>query len=128
MVQTLVSLALLAHGLGHALFAGNVLGFWRTEATAPTLLGDAIASSAPLTAVAATLFLTSLAGFVAVAWGYWTGAQWWPTALLGAAAVSAVLVLAAWGALNTSSAVFALLFDAAALAALLWRTGAVVGE
>ena len=128
MVQTLVSLALLAHGVGHALFAGNVLGYWRAEATAPTLLGDAIATSAPLTGVAAILFLAALAGFVAVAWGYWTDAQWWPTALLGAAAVSGLLVVAAWGALNTSNAMFALIFDAAALAALLWRTGAVVGD
>ena len=128
MVQTVVSLALLAHGLGHALFAGNVLGHWQAGPARSSMLGDAIAASSPLAAVAAALFVVLTAGFAAVAWGYVTGAVWWPTTLLVVAAGSVLLVLGTWGALNASSALFALMFDGVALATLLWRSGATVGE
>ena len=64
---------------------------------------------------------TSTAGFVGVAWGLLTHAAWWQPVALASAVVSLVLVLLWWGSLNTSSAFFALVFDVAVIAVVLWQ-------
>jgi hypothetical protein len=52
-----------------------------------------------------------LVGFVAVTWGYFTQGGWWPQLALIFAALSLAMIVLWWGAINTSNAFFALVFD-----------------
>jgi hypothetical protein len=74
------------------------------------------------------LWLIPLVGFVAVSWGYLTHQGWWPQIALVSAAISLEMIVLWWGGLVMGSAFFALVFDLAVIAVVLWhlRSGAVI--
>jgi hypothetical protein len=74
------------------------------------------------------LWLIPLAGFIAVSWGYLTHQGWWPQLALASAAISLAMIVLWWGSLVVGSAFFALVFDLAVIAVVLWqlRSGAVI--
>jgi hypothetical protein len=76
-MQLVVSAALALHGIGH------VVGFWL-----------------PVPLTFALLWLVPGVAFVACAYGAWTHAAWWPSLVLGAAALSAALLLSRADALQ----------------------------
>jgi hypothetical protein len=130
MVRIIFALALAMHGLGHLLFVGNTRGYWKTGGTGHARLIGAIGAGQAIEQVAGLLMLLPVAGFLAVTWGYVADQGWWVPLALASAAISAALVLLFWGGLNTSAALFALVFDAAVIAYALWqgRAGVVPGS
>jgi hypothetical protein len=58
---------------------------------------------------------------VAVSWGYFTHQGWWPQLALVAAAISLAMIVLWWGSIATGSAFFALVFDLAVIAVVLWQ-------
>jgi hypothetical protein len=74
------------------------------------------------------LWLIPLVGFVAVSCGYLTHQGWWPQIALVSAAISLEMIVLWWGGLVMGSAFFALVFDLAVIAVVLWhlRSGAVI--
>jgi hypothetical protein len=96
-MQLLVPIALALHGVGHT------VGFWLPVPLAFTLL-----------------WLIPGSAFVAGAYGAWTHAAWWPSLVLGAAALSAALLLSRGDALQRPGPLAsALAFDAIAAVVLL---------
>ena len=59
---------------------------------------------------------------------YLTHEGWWPQLALASAAISLAMIALWWGGLVVGSALFALVFDLAVIAVVLWqlRSGAVI--
>jgi hypothetical protein len=128
MLRIIIALALGMHGVGHALFIGNAWGYWKTGgAGRARVLADVLGTGQTLEGAASLLMLVPLVGFLAVAGGYLAGQAWWRPLALASAVVSTGLVLLFAGGLNTSSAFFALAFDVAVVAAVLWQQRAAAG-
>ena len=74
------------------------------------------------------LWLIPLVGFVAVSWGYLTHQGWWAQPALASAIISLAMIVLWWGGLVVGSAFFALVFDQAVIAVVLWqlRSGAII--
>ena len=74
------------------------------------------------------LWLIPLVGFLAVSWGYLTRQGWWHQLALASAVISLAMIVLWWGGLVVGSAFFALVFDLAVIAVVLWqlRSGAVI--
>jgi hypothetical protein len=127
MLRTIIALALGMHGVGHALFVGNAWGYWKTGGIGRArLFADVLGAGQPLDRGAGLLMLVPLVGFSAAAAGLLAGQGWRPLAL-ASAIVSAGLVLLFAGGLNTSSAFFAVAFDVAVIAYMLWYQRAAAG-
>jgi hypothetical protein len=127
MAQIVVAILLLAHGVGHALFLANSWGMWKGETARATVFGNILHVSQTLEGVVGILWLLPLIGFLATAWGYYSATPWWRTTALASSVISAALIILWWGGLNTSSGIFALVFDLAVVAILLYQqsTGTV---
>lgn len=119
MVRTLIALALLAHGIGHVLFAGNSWGTWRTEPSRAGFFTKVLHVGQTAEGVMGMIWLLPMVGFMAVAWGFYAETGWWQQAALISAGTSTMLMLLWWGSLNESSALFALLFDLAVIGIVL---------
>jgi len=130
MFRTTLALAMAMHGLGHLLFVGNTRGYWKTGETGQARLIGAIGAGPAVEQAGGLLMLLPVAGFLAVTWGYGTNQGWWAPLALASAAISAALVLLFWGGLNSSSALFALAFDAAMITYVAWqgRAGVMPGS
>jgi hypothetical protein len=100
MWHALIALALVLHGIGHA------VGFWM-----------------PVPTWFALAWLLPGAGFVLGAWAYLRRAQSWTALTLASAAVSLALVLLAPGTLAPGPYSSAFVFDVVVLAALLIPAG-----
>ena len=113
-----IALALLAHGVGHVLFVGNAWGYWKAGGGRAALF-----AGLPQNAEGALglLWLIPLIAFVAAAGGYFTGQVWWRPVLLGASVFSLLMVILWWGSLTTTNAFWAVAFDLAVVAILLWQ-------
>ena len=74
------------------------------------------------------LWLIPLVGFVAVSWGYLIHQGWWSQLALASAAISLAMIVLWWGSLVVGRAFFALVFDLAVIAVVLWqlRSGALI--
>lgn len=126
MTQYVIGLALFMHGIGHALFLANAWGYWKADAARAGLVAGVLRLSPTTEGIIGLLWLVPLVGFAAVAGGWLMQAAWWRQAALVSAAVSAIMVLAWWGSLNPSSAFFALAFDLAVIAFVVWQQRATV--
>jgi hypothetical protein len=105
--------------VGHVLFVPALHGVMRLADTGrPWLATTPVGESA--TAVLATLVAAG-AGilFVAAGVGIVAQAGWWRPVAVLAAILSVLVILGTWNAAPTSSALFALAFDAVVLVALL---------
>jgi hypothetical protein len=88
MLHLLIVLALLLHGIGHA------VGFWL-----------------PVPSWFALAWLLPGAGFLVGAWGLWQYTGWWPPALVVSAAASLLMLALPTGALRQVPYGSALAFD-----------------
>jgi hypothetical protein len=88
MLHLLIVLALLLHGIGHA------VGFWM-----------------PVPTWFAAAWLLPGLGFLVGAWGLWQQAGWWPAALIASAMVSLLMAALPAGALRAGPYGSALAFD-----------------
>jgi hypothetical protein len=126
MLRAIIALALALHGIGHLLFAANAWGYWKTNETAQMRLTDVIGAGRIGEGAAGLFMLIPLVGFLAITWGYLAHAAWWGPLALATAVLSGGLILLCWGGINTSSALFALVFDIAVVGYALWQGRAMV--
>lgn len=105
-----------AHGIGHILFLMPLVSSttWG-QATQSWLLGDGGLAKG----FGVLIWLVSLGGFVAAAFGIFRETDWWQSVAIGAAAVSTVGLVLFWTRPSTSPAISALVFNLLVLAALL---------
>jgi hypothetical protein len=115
-----VALLVLAHGVGHLLFLGPVVGLgnWAGQTGNSWILTDVLGNGAAR-AIAATVWSAVIVLFVAGVGGFFAGADWWRTVAVAAAFVSIGGIVVYWDGIYTSSAIFALAVDAVILGALL---------
>jgi hypothetical protein len=118
MWQSVVAFALLAHGVGHVLFFGNAWGYWKTGDGRAALFAGLPQS---VEGAIGLLWLVPLIAFMVATGAYVTTQTWWRPALMGAAAISLLMVILWWGSLATSSAFWAVAFDLAVVGILLWQ-------
>ena len=122
LVRYVVVLALGMHGVGHALFMANAWGHWKAaQVGRAQFFADVLGAGQAVEGVAGLVMLVPLASFLAGAWGYLGGQAWWRWLTLAAAAASIGLVIIFAGGLNTSSAFFAVAFDAVVIISVLWH-------
>ncbi len=121
-MQLVISVILLAHGVGHILFAANSWGYWKADAGRAPLFEDVLHVSQKLEGIVGLLWIIPLVGFAASAWGVYNAAAWWPAALLLSSVISAMLVVAWWKGVTPSTALYALIVDIVAIAFLIWQS------
>ncbi len=127
-VRYLITIAFFAHGVGHLLFVANSWGYWKgSDEGHSWLFSGMLGVGQGIEGIFGLLWFIPLVGFVAVSWGYLAHLGWWPQLALISAAISLAMIVLWWGSLVTGSAFFALVFDVAAIAVVLWqlRSGAV---
>lgn len=108
-----------AHGIGHILFLMPVVSntSWGQATQSWLLGGGGLARTA-----GAILWLVSLLGFLAAAWGIFRQAEWWPVVAMALAGVSILGLLLFWTRPVTSPVLSALFFNILLLTVLLvWR-------
>ena len=129
LLRYLLTVALFAHGLGHFLFLANSWGLWKgAEEGRSWLFSGMLGVEQTLEGIFGLLWLIPFVGFVAVSWGYLTHQGWWLELALGSAGISLIMIVLWWGSPLVGSAFFALVFDLAVIAVVLWqlRSGAVI--
>jgi hypothetical protein len=120
-MELVISLILLAHGVGHALYAANSWGYWKADAGRAPLFENVLHASQSVEGIIGLLWLLPLAGFAAGAWAFYRHETWAPAALLASSIISAALILMWWGGLTPSTTVFALVVDVIVIAVLIWQ-------
>ncbi|MGH2352161.1 MAG: hypothetical protein ACRDJN_11180 [Chloroflexota bacterium] len=100
MWHVVIALALLAHGVGHA------VGFWM-----------------PVPAWFRLLWLLPGLAFLVGAWAFWQHAEWWPVAVGAAAAASLLTIVLAPSTLRLGPYGSAFVFNALTLLVLLAPQG-----
>jgi hypothetical protein len=129
MIRYLITIALFTHGLGHLLFLANSWGVWKAgDESRSWLFSGVLGAGRTVEGIFGLIWLIPLVGFVAVSWGYLTHQGWWLQLALASAAISLAMIVLWWGGLVVGSAFFALVFDLAVNAVVLWqlRSGAVI--
>jgi hypothetical protein len=129
MLRYLITIALFTHGIGHLLFLTNSWGIWKGgDEGRSWLFSGILGAGQTVEGIFGLLWLIPLVGFVAVSWGYLTHQGWWPQLAVVSAAISLAMIVLWWGGLVVGSAFFALVFDLAVIAVVLWqlRSGAVI--
>jgi len=127
-----LALVVFAHGVGHLLFLGPVvgLGHWADQTGDSWILSGAIGE--PATRLIATvLWSVVIVLFVAGVAGFMGATEWWRPVTIAAATLSIAGIVVFWGGIASSSAAFALIADLAILGSLLiahWPTTQVAGS
>jgi len=115
------SIAMLFHGIGHVLFLMNTWGYWKTANERAWLFADGLKLSQTGEGIIGVLWLAPLVGFVVGTWGFFAQQSWWAASALTVAILSSVMILLWWNSLNTSSALFALVFNMVVLVVAVWQ-------
>ena len=132
LVRLGLALVVFAHGVGHLLFLGPVLGLgnWADQTGDSWILTGTIGE--PATRVIATVLWSAvIVLFVAGVAGFLGATEWWRPVTIAAAGLSIVGIVAFWGGLASSSAIFALIADVVILGALLiahWPSTELAGS
>jgi hypothetical protein len=115
-----VALVVFAHGVGHLLFLGPVIGLgsWADQTGDSWVLTGTIGEPAARI-VATVLWSAVIVLFVAGVAGFLGTTDWWRTVTIAAAGLSILGIVLFWGGIASSSAIFALIADAVILGALL---------
>jgi hypothetical protein len=127
-----LALVVFAHGVGHLLFLGPVLGLgnWADQSGDSWVLTGAIGE--PATRVIATVLWSAvIVLFVAGVAGFLGATEWWRPVTIAAAGLSIAGIVVFWGGIAPSSAIFALIADIVILGALLvahWPTAELAGS
>jgi hypothetical protein len=112
MTRIVITLAILAHGIGHVLFLANAWGYWKSDFGRTPLFTNVLHVSQGLENAIGLLWIIPLAAFIVAAWAYFGETAYWQPLALGAALISCFLIAAFWNSLNMSSAFFAFVFNA----------------
>lgn len=121
MLNLVLAIAVLAHGIGHVLFLVPAAGIanWADQTGHSWLLTSAVGDG-PARAVAAIVWGAATVLFVAGVAGFWMSLDWWRPVTIAAAIVSIAGIVVFWDGIATSNAFLALAFDVVILIALLW--------
>ena len=114
------ALVVFAHGVGHLLFLGPVVGLgnWADQTGDSWVLTGTIGE--PATRIIATVLWSAvIVLFVAGVAGFLGTTDWWRPVTIAAAGLSILGIVLFWGGIASSSAIFALIADAVILCALL---------
>lgn len=127
-----VALVVFAHGVGHILFLGPVLGLgnWAGQSGQSWLLTGVLGDTATR-AVATLTWSAVIVLFVAGVGGFLAGADWWRGATIAAAALSIAGIAGFWDGIATTNAIFALVTDLLILGALFvahWPSSELAGS
>lgn len=131
MLKLILIVVLFAHGIGHVLFLAPAvrLADWAGQTShswvLTGLIGDGLTR-----AVAAAVWLSAIALYLAAVGGLAAGQEWWRFAAIAGAVVSLAGIIAFWDGIATSNAFFALVVNALVLAALIlarWPAASEVG-
>jgi hypothetical protein len=107
----------------------QLLGIWKGgDEGSSWLFSGMLRTGQTVEGIFGLLWLIPLVGFVVVSWGYLTRQGWWLQLALTSAAISLAMIVLWWGGLIVGSAFFALVFDLAIMAVVLWqlRSGPVI--
>ena len=131
-LRIVLAVVVVAHGVGHILFLGPVvgLGAWANQTGHSWLLTSAIGEAATR-AIATLVWTTVIVLFIAGVGGFLAGAAWCPGVTVTAAALSIAGIVVFWDGIATSSAIFALVTDAVILGSLLvahWPSAELAGS
>jgi hypothetical protein len=132
LVRIGLALVVFAHGVGHLLFLGPVVGLgrWADQTGDSWILTGAIGEPATR-AIATVLWSAVIVLFVAGVAGFLGTTEWWRTAIVLGAGLSILGIVLFWGGIASSSAVFALIADVVILGALLiahWPSTQLAGS
>lgn len=118
--RTLLTMTVMAHGLGHILMLAPCLGFGEWVQSARSWLLTGLVGEDATRVVGAVLWLSVIGGFSAAGVGLLGQCSWWRVAAVGSAIVSlAALVIFASGA-QAQPLLSAAAMDVVVLVALLW--------
>lgn len=132
MLRIVLALVVFAHGVGHVLFLGPVLGLgaWAGQ-TGNSWVLTGFLGDGPARAIAAVLWSAVIVLFLAGVAGFLTGADWWRATTIAAAAISMFGIVLFWDGIATSSAIFAIATDVLILVSLLvvhWPSTELAGS
>jgi hypothetical protein len=121
MLNLVLAVVVLAHGVGHLLFFVPAVGLasWADQTGHSWLLTAAIGDASART-IAAFVWAVATILFVGGVAGYWMSQEWWRAVTIAAAVVSLVGIVVFWDGIATSSALMALVVDVLVLIALVW--------
>jgi hypothetical protein len=114
-----IAIVVFAHGVGHILFMPILSSTLRLTSDGLSWLLSGVLGDVPTRWLASTVALVAIVLFVGAAAGLVGQAAWWRPLAIAGALISAALVVVMWDGIPTSSAAFALAFDAVVLVALL---------
>ena len=118
-LKNIVALVVAGHGLGFTMWflAAWVPGVKMTTITPHWLLSSQVGITDPIGRATGVLALVVMAGFLAVAWGIFTGATWWTGLGVVTSLVSLVaIVIPWWSVIPVMNATGALVVDLAIIA------------
>lgn len=125
MFHSLLTLILMLHGLGHALFVAHTWDERRAAGASGRSYSLNVQVGPAVGNLLALLWMGPLAGFVAGAWGLANGAPGWQALLFAAAVASTLLHVAFRRRIDDAHAVFALAVNVLVIALLYWRSQGV---
>ena len=131
-IRIVLAVVVVAHGVGHILFLGPVIGLgaWAEQTGHSCLLTSAIGET-PSRAIATLVWTAVIVLFVAGVGGFLAGAEWWRGVTIAAAALSIAGIVVFWDGIATTNAIFALVTDVVILGALLvahWPSAELAGS
>lgn len=121
MLNLVVAIAVLAHGIGHILFLVPAVGIanWADQTGHSWLLAPVLGDGVTR-AVAALVWSAATLLFVGGVAGFWMSLDWWRPVTIAAAIVSIAGIVVFWDGIAASNAFLAVVFDVVVLVALLW--------
>jgi hypothetical protein len=130
LLRAVLAIVVLAHGIGHVLFAPMAYSAMRIPTSGQSWLLTGFLGKGLTDVLATAAALGLVVAFSVAAYGLFTQAAWWRGLLVVASILSIGLIALFWDGLPTSSAFFAIAFDVLVLVALLvlrWPSEATVG-
>lgn len=126
-MRVAASIFVAIHGLGHVIWFMATWAQWSLGGPGRADLakhegGFIVPALSPIGKIVGLAALGVMAGFLAVAWGIWSQAEWWPQVLLASATLSTLVLVLIWNPVMTVS-VRALLANIGLAAATLMPWG-----
>jgi hypothetical protein len=109
--QTVISLAIFAHGVGHLLFFANSWGYWKDDSGRSPVFSDVLHVRQSTEGMIGLLWMIPVIGFSLVASSYYSQTGQWEVLAVATAATSSLLLALWWKSLNNPSAFFAFAFN-----------------
>lgn len=116
-IVTAFTLALTVHGIGHIMGILESWGVVRFVAGAnPGGLLGRIGAGGGVTRIVGLLFAVAIVGYLAVAYGFWQGLDWWRPVAMSMSAMSLGLFGLWWNTMPSSNQTSAVIFDTVIIA------------